>query len=183
MSWTEEDYQNYRTRLNMARMKGSQKARPLYKPVAAEKPVAADVPVLEMVAPVDKPKRRKNNQYEFAEQCAYFAQVDAAVASGQYGAGMIYAVTNSNVAGAIIGKRLVMAGLRRGVPDISIMVPSQDFHAAFIELKQVTGKPSDLSEYQREWIRNLNDMGYKAVVCFGAKEALDFTSNYLGWAE
>ena len=66
---------------------------------------------------------------------------------------------------------------------ISIMVPSQDFHAAFIELKQVTGKPSDLSEYQREWIRNLNDMGYKAVVCFGAKEALDFTRNYLGWAE
>ncbi len=177
MNWTEEDYLNHVTRLRTARLKAAQKARLL------DQPVAVDVPVLEMVAPVDKPKRRKNNQFEFIEQCAYFAQVDAAVASGLYGAGMIYAVTNSNVAGAIIGRKLVMAGLRRGVPDISIMVPSQDFHAAFIELKQVTGKPSDLSEYQREWIRNLNDMGYKAVVCFGAKEALDFTRNYLGWAE
>ena len=198
MNWTEQDYLNHVTRLRTARLKAAQKARLL------DKPVAVDVPVLEMVAPVDKPKRRRNLRIEWSEQCAYFAHINAcldaeALAIGFFlampeypGADLIHAIQNENAAGIKVGADLKKAGRRAGVPDIFIAVPriaeSDTGHAvfysgAFIEMKKPNGVPSDVSKMQSDWHNRLRQSGYKAVVCFGAKEALDFTRDYLGWAE
>ena len=143
------------------------------------------VSALELSPCPDMKVRRRNNQFEFGEQVAYFAEVNAAVIDGRHGASMIYAVTNSNVAGAVIGKKLVKTGLRKGYPDINIDVPMTCGEVAYnglrIEMKKSAGVPSDVSAEQKDWHDRLRQHGYKVAVCFGASEALAVTINYLGW--
>ena len=140
---------------------------------------------LELSPCPDMKVRRRNNQYEFLEQREYFAAIDRAVERGRHGADMIYAVTNSNVAGVRIGVKLVKSGLRKGYPDINIDVPMASdgvrFHGLRIEMKRADGVPSDVSKEQRQWHERLKRHGYKVVVCFGCDQALAVTMNYLGW--
>ena len=141
---------------------------------------------LELSPCPDTKVRGRNNQFEFQEQVTYFCQVDAAVLRGMHGADMIYAVTNSNVAGAGVGAKLVKSGLRKGYPDINIDVPMRcgevAYHGLRIEMKKAAGVPSDVGAEQREWHDRLRRQGYKVAVCFGWFEALAVTENYLGWA-
>ena len=143
------------------------------------------IPALELAPCPDMKARRRNNQFEFQEQRAYFAAIDRAVERGRHGADMIYAVTNSNVAGVRIGVKLVKSGLRKGYPDLNIDVPMASegvhFHGLRIEMKRADGVPSDVSREQKQWHERLKRHGYKVVVCFGCDQALAVTMNYLGW--
>ena len=143
------------------------------------------IAALELSPCPDMKVRRRNNQFEFHEQRAYFAAIDRAVERGRHGADMIYAVTNSNVAGVRIGVKLVKSGLRKGYPDLNIDVPmaseGSHFHGLRIEMKRADGVPSDVSKDQQQWHERLKRHGYKVVVCFGCDQALAVTMNYLGW--
>ena len=80
-----------------------------------------------------------------------------------------------------IGAMLKEEGAKRGYPDISLDVPSPDGRWAGlrIELKIKGNKPTP---EQVEWLERLNRYGYKAVVCYGAQEAIDAILEYLGIA-
>lgn len=150
-------------------------------------------PDLELTPPPDKKAERRCRQIEFAEQSAYFAQVNrrldpAELAHGRFvalpdwpGADMIYAVPNANVAGRNVGAKLIQGGLRRGYPDINIDVPRAPYHGLRIEMKRPAGVPSDTAEHQVHWHERLRDHGYRVAVCFGYREAWAVTAHYLGW--
>lgn len=102
---------------------------------------------------------------------------------GREGAEMVYALANENAAGRGIGLQRYLMGVRAGLPDIAIFAPRRGFPAAFIELKQSGGVPSDVRETQRDAHENLSRMGFRVAVCFGWYEAWKFTQWYLEWEQ
>lgn len=69
------------------------------------------------------------------------------------------------------------SGNKRGVPDIILPFPSKHYHGLFIELKRSKG--GVVSKEQKEFLEYLNSVGYLAVVCRGAKEAIECIVEYL----
>lgn len=55
--------------------------------------------------------------------------------------------------------------------------PNREYHGLFIELKRRDG--GKVSMQQKYYIARLNDNGYLAVVCYGAKEAIKIIEEYL----
>lgn len=72
-------------------------------------------------------------------------------------------------------------GVKAGVSDIFLPVPSSGYHGLFIEMKRRDG--GKLSEYQKQWIDALKKQGYQAIVCFGAEAAMEVILNYLKRSE
>ena len=76
------------------------------------------------------------------------------------------------------GIRFKRLGLSPGIPDICLPVSSQTgYHALYIELKRV--KKGRATQYQKNWIDKLNQLGNLAVICFGWQEATKVIENYL----
>lgn len=77
-----------------------------------------------------------------------------------------------------IQRRMTMrrAGVVAGIPDICVPIPSGKYGALYIELKIKPNKPS---EKQTKAIKQLNDNGCLAVVCYSATEAIQTLENYL----
>lgn len=85
----------------------------------------------------------------------------------------------TNIRGAVRAKK---AGMRAGFPDIFLPYPTQLYAGLFIELKRpiIKGQSKPVvSKEQKEWIEYLNSVGYKAVVCYGANEAIQTICDYL----
>lgn len=74
------------------------------------------------------------------------------------------------------GANMRRKGLKKGVPDLFIPVPSNGFHGLFIELKYGKGKPSN---EQAGWLSLLSSNGYMAAVCYGFDEAVRIIESYL----
>lgn len=91
----------------------------------------------------------------------------------------LFAVPNGSLRNLEVAIKLKAEGVKKGVPDMMLPLPSHDgkFHGLFIELKTETGKAS---KEQKEWIEKLNNNGYLAKVCFGYKDAIDTLKNYAG---
>ena len=62
------------------------------------------------------------------------------------------------------------------MPDICIPVPNSKYHGLYIEMKRKKG--GRVSQKQKEWIERLNRLGYLAVVCYGADEAIKVVEEY-----
>ena len=77
-----------------------------------------------------------------------------------------------------VGAELKRMGLKKGFPDISLLVPNKKYHGLFIELK--ADKTKRLTKEQKEWLEKLNKYGYKAVRCNGSEEAIQVIKYYLG---
>lgn len=88
----------------------------------------------------------------------------------------IFHIPNENTAGIKWGIRNRQLGVKSGVPDLFLPIPSQGYHGLFIEMKTKHGKTSD---NQDKWIQALTGFGYLAVVCHGWEEARDCLLNYL----
>ena len=67
-------------------------------------------------------------------------------------------------------------GVRSGVPDLMLPIPSQGYHGMFIEMKTKTGR---VSENQKRWLSALNGFGYLAVVAYGWEDARCKILDYL----
>ena len=65
-------------------------------------------------------------------------------------------------------------GVRAGVPDYVIVFHNKTI---FIEMKRTKG--GRLSEYQRNWIKALNNGCTEAFVCKGSSNAIDLIEKYL----
>lgn len=91
---------------------------------------------------------------------------------------MMFHICNEGKRSTRYGAELKRQGLKKGFPDIALLVPNKTFLALFIELK--ADKTKRLSKEQKEWLEKLNSYGYKAVRCNGADEAIAVIKNYLG---
>lgn len=68
-------------------------------------------------------------------------------------------------------------GVKRGVPDLFLPVPTGQYHGLFIEMKTPTGR---ISDDQLWWIEHLKANGYACHVCRGWKAASEVLLWYLG---
>ena len=86
--------------------------------------------------------------------------------------------------GVWLPKKIAMqakdGGMVSGVPDLHLPVPMKVgeimFHGLWIEMKSMEGV---LSKNQKLWLAELNDDGYAAVCCKGAKAAIRVIANYM----
>ena len=69
------------------------------------------------------------------------------------------------------------AGAKKGIPDLFLPVPMNEFHGLYIEMKRARG--GTVSPEQKVWISLLKQQGYEAIVCRGADEAKQAIENYL----
>tara|TARA_R110000737_G_scaffold154707_1_gene183768 strand:- start:1526 stop:1879 length:354 start_codon:yes stop_codon:yes gene_type:complete len=76
-----------------------------------------------------------------------------------------------------VAKKMKASGYVKGMPDLQIMHPTKKHHGMFIELK--ANKKCYASKEQKEWIVNLNERGYYAVVCKGFDESIEQITNYI----
>jgi len=90
---------------------------------------------------------------------------------------LMFHIANEGKRNIITGYNLKAAGLKAGVPDICLPVARSKYHGLYIELKADGGR---LQDNQRQWIKDLDQQGYKATVCFGYDEAVKVIENYLG---
>lgn len=88
----------------------------------------------------------------------------------------MFHIPNGGSRDVIEAKHLKDQGVKSGVPDIFLPVPRGKFNGMFIEMKFGRGKTS---ENQDTWIAQLNDFGYRAVVCHGFEEAKKDIEDYM----
>lgn len=69
------------------------------------------------------------------------------------------------------------AGARKGIPDLFLPVPYGQYHGLYIEMKRIKG--GKLYPEQKEWLKDLSDLGYMAVICKGHEESIAVILEYL----
>ena len=69
-------------------------------------------------------------------------------------------------------------GVKAGVPDLMLPVARHGYHGLYIELKKAD-KTNKATALQKQWLYDLNEQGYKAVVCYGFDEAIKVLAAYL----
>ena len=85
-------------------------------------------------------------------------------------------IPNESKRSLAYGAKMKRMGLSKGFPDLLFPTPNNGFHGLYIEFKRdKTCKPTP---EQVEWINYLNEQGYRAVVCYGAGEAIDEIEEY-----
>lgn len=70
-------------------------------------------------------------------------------------------------------------GLRSGIPDYMLAIPASGYNGLFIEMKRSGTQNHARRESQQAWIDKLNHIGYRAVFCHGADEAIKQVKDYL----
>lgn len=90
---------------------------------------------------------------------------------------LLYHNANERKCSEVTGRLLRMAGLRRGVPDLTLPVPRGTYHGLYIEMKTPTGETSDDQDW---WITELIDQGYFCEVCHGWESAVRVLEWYMG---
>lgn len=90
---------------------------------------------------------------------------------------LFYASANGGSRNPIEAAKLKRCGVRSGVPDICLPIPTKRYHGLYIELKRISR--SKISENQEMWLTKLNQNGYLAKVAYGFEEAKQIISDYL----
>ena len=88
----------------------------------------------------------------------------------------LFHIPNESIGGSGWLTRNRQMGVKSGVPDLMLPIPSQGYHGLFIEMKTRNGKTST---EQKRWIDVLNAFGYRAEVAHGWEEAKCLILNYL----
>lgn len=89
---------------------------------------------------------------------------------------LIYHIANGGKRNKLEAGRLKRGGVKKGVPDLCLPVSRGAYHGLYIEMKFGNGRTS---KEQKEWINDLSEQGYKAVVCNGFEEAKDTIIKYI----
>ena len=85
-------------------------------------------------------------------------------------------IPNEAKRSAAYGAKMKRIGLRKGFPDLSFPTPRKGYHGLYIELKR--DKSCKPTVEQLKWINYLNKQGYRALVCYGADEAIEEIEKY-----
>ena len=89
----------------------------------------------------------------------------------------MFAIPNGGQRDKIVGARLKQEGVRAGVWDVFVPIPSSGYHGLFIEMKFGRNKLTDL---QKEFQNFATQQGYCCRVAYSADEAIKIIDEYLG---
>ena len=90
---------------------------------------------------------------------------------------LMYHIPNEGKRSKAAGGRMCAEGLKAGVPDICLPVPTGIYHGLYIEMKRAGGKATGA---QKQWIQLLSEQGYRAEICQGFETAALVIMEYLG---
>lgn len=107
--------------------------------------------------------------FAFFDACKLLAHVHPAYA-------LAWHVPNERKASIRRRVSLARAGVKKGVPDITIPVPNKRYAGLYIEMKVKPNKPSP---EQLDLIEQLKRAGNYALVCYSANEALDVLGKFI----
>lgn len=85
-------------------------------------------------------------------------------------------IPNESKRSVAYGAKMKRMGLRKGFPDLFIPTARHGFHGLFVELK--VDKSGRVRPEQKAWRDYLNKQGYKALICYGAGEAIKEIEKY-----
>jgi hypothetical protein len=88
----------------------------------------------------------------------------------------LFAVPNGDKRSAVTASLLVSQGVKPGVPDLILPIARGGHIGLAIEMKR---KPNMPSQVQREWLNALQGFGWRALVCYGATEAIHALETYI----
>lgn len=88
----------------------------------------------------------------------------------------IWHIANERKTSPQYGLKLKRMGVKSGVSDIFAAIPKESFHGLFIEVKTKEGR---LTDSQKKFINDMQEMGYYAVACYGIEDVLDTLNWYL----
>jgi hypothetical protein len=91
--------------------------------------------------------------------------------------GMIFASNNGIRVTIGVAVKMKKAGMKKGVPDLMLPIPSQGYRGFFLEMKI---KGNSTTKEQVEWIGNLQYYGYKCSVFYTWWDAAREILIYLG---
>ena len=131
---------------------------------------------------IDSPTKRKRakSKYPTEEQEQLWLVADLRKAELLFQHCPMGIAARSPVAGA----RMKRMGAHKGFPDLAVFTRAPRFpHApgVIIELKRAKPAPSRVSVEQKEWMRQLTELGWVCKVCFGYLDALEFLRNQCGY--
>jgi hypothetical protein len=89
----------------------------------------------------------------------------------------LFAIPNGGLRNKIVAAKLKAQGVRAGVSDLMLAIPSKDSHGLFIEMKRTQG--SSTSESQKNFIKDRIYYGYEAHIAKGSKEAEAIILEYI----
>jgi hypothetical protein len=110
---------------------------------------------------------------EHEEQAAVIAWADQ-----HHIAKHLFAIPNGSHKSPAMAAKFKREGLRSGVPDLFLPVPSKGHHGLFIEMKRIKG--SVTSEAQWAWSAYLMKNDYSWYCAKGADDAIKRITDYLG---
>ena len=89
---------------------------------------------------------------------------------------LLYHIPNGGSRNKREAANLKRQGVKAGVPDLCLPVARGRYHGLYIEMKAGRNKASD---NQKQWLSDLNEQGYCAVLCYGWNAASEVITNYL----
>lgn len=90
----------------------------------------------------------------------------------------LFAIPNGGLRDKRTAARLKVQGVKPGVSDLMLAIPSKGKHGLFIEMKRTKG--GKLSIEQDAFLKDRESHGYEAKVAKGWKEASEIILGYLG---
>ena len=88
-----------------------------------------------------------------------------------------FAIPNGGRRSSLEAFKFKRTGVKSGIPDICIPIPTKSYHGLWIELKRKEG--GRVSDNQTYWLAYLNSVGYSAKVAYGFDEAKNIITEYL----
>ena len=93
---------------------------------------------------------------------------------------LLFHPPSEGVRSVVFAARLKKVGWRKGMADIQLFVPSSRYHALFIELKAMKGRPTP---EQLAYLEDLRAQGYAACLCYGDEAAISCIMDYMDGKE
>jgi hypothetical protein len=113
---------------------------------------------------------------EHAHQSALFCWAAQMANNGYPELRLLFAIPNGGERNIKVAAQLKAEGVKAGVPDIFLPVPSAFWAGLFIEMKVKPNKPS---VDQCEWLTRLSEQRYFTKVCWSWEEAANTILEYL----
>jgi len=89
----------------------------------------------------------------------------------------MFAIPNGGYRTKATAGKMAAEGLKAGIADVFVPIPSKDYHGLFIEMKFGRNK---LTELQQEFFEYATQQGYCCKVAYSAEEAIEIIDEYLG---
>lgn len=109
-------------------------------------------------------------------QVVLFQWINVKIQQGDERYKLIFHVPNGGSRHKLEAINLKRQGVKAGVADVFVDIPSRGSHGLRIEMKSATGK---VSPKQAEFLQLEAKYGYLTVVCYSADEAIKTIEEYL----